>query len=136
MSRVGMIPDSSDFTGKSGSGATDQLPTRGALVIANCRVWHLALVLRNGLSHICRSAPTADIDILRHLQEERSAFDLRKLRTKPPNDLICRDIALVARLQGDEEVAVVLRLCTVGAEAIIADLPARKSPAIMTVDSP
>ena len=96
MSRVGMIPDSSDFTGKSGCGATDQLPTRGALVIANCRVWHLALVLRNGLSHICRSAPTADIDILRHLQEERSAFDLRKLRTKPPNG--CKDFAELLRL--------------------------------------
>jgi hypothetical protein len=39
-----------------------------------------------------------------------------ELRTQPPDDLVGRTVALIARLQGDEEAAVVLRLHAVGAE--------------------
>ena len=58
----------------------------------------------------------ANIDVLRHLQKERGAFDLGELRAKSPNDLVGRNVALVARLQGDEEAAIVLGLRAVGAE--------------------
>ena len=39
------------------------------------------------------------------------------MRTQSPDDLVGRNLALIARLQGDEEAAVVLRLRAVGAEA-------------------
>src|SRR4029077_8963616 len=42
---------------------------------------------------------------------------LSERRTQPPDDLVGRNVALIARLQGDEEPAVVLRLRAVGAEA-------------------
>jgi hypothetical protein len=43
-------------------------------------------------------------------RKQRGAFDLVYLRTKPANDLVGRNVALIARLQGDEQAAVVLRL--------------------------
>src|SRR3954447_25003781 len=68
--------------------------------LASCRV---VLVLRP------RRAP-ADIDVLRRLQKQCGAFDLGELWAQPPDDLVGRNVALIARLQGDEEPAVVLRL--------------------------
>src|SRR6202040_4094122 len=53
----------------------------------------------------------------RRLQKQRGAFNLGELRTQPPDDLVGRYVPLIARLQGDEEATVVLRLRAVGAKA-------------------
>src|SRR5260370_40665915 len=46
---------------------------------------------------------TADIDVLRRLQKECSAFYLGERRPHPPDDFVVRNVALIARLHGDEE---------------------------------
>src|SRR6266850_1830975 len=68
--------------------------------LASCRVyWYCVRVGRPPILMSCR------------------AFDIGELRTQPSNDFVGRNVALIARLQGDEEAAVVLRLRAVGAEA-------------------
>jgi hypothetical protein len=42
----------------------------------------------------CRAA--ADVDVLRRLQKQRRAFRLGELRTQPPDDLVGRNVALIA----------------------------------------
>ena len=51
--------------------------------------------------------PAAEPDVLRRLHVEPGAFDLLELGTQPGDDLLRARLALVARLQRDEHVAVV-----------------------------
>ena len=77
--------------------------------LAQIGVEQRVLILRAG-------QPAADIDVLRHLQEQCRALDLGQLGLQPADDLVGRDVALVARLQRDEEAPVVLRLGAAGAD--------------------
>ena len=51
--------------------------------------------------------PAAEPDVLRGLHVEAGALDLLELGTQPGDDLLRDGVALVARLQRDEDVAVV-----------------------------
>ena len=51
--------------------------------------------------------PAAEPHVLRRLHIEAGALDLLQLRTQPGDDLLRRRLALVARLQRDEQAAVV-----------------------------
>src|SRR6185295_6899740 len=56
--------------------------------------------------------PAAEADILCRLHEQPRALDLLQFRSQPGDDLLRAGGALVARLQGDEEVAVVAGAAT------------------------
>jgi hypothetical protein len=52
----------------------------------------------------------SDIDVLRDLHEKRDTFHLRELGPKPVDDLTSACIALILRLEVDEDTSVIDRL--------------------------
>ena len=64
---------------------------------------------------LARGDAAADGDVLRRLQEQVRALDLGELRPQPVDDLRCRELALVARLEHDEEAAGIGGLGAAGA---------------------
>ena len=72
-------------------------------------------ILHDVLELAARDA-AADGDILRRLQEQPRARNLRELRPQPVDDLRGADVAVVAQLQADDEAAGILRIAVARAE--------------------